>query len=283
MSADRDSENGLRALGAVSWDAVVDVSRQPAQVRRAVRYLRTDHWVFVSSGNVYARFDRPEQKEDAPILEPLADDVMVDMSVYGAAKVACEEAVRMTSSATIARVGLIGGPGDWSGRSGYYPWRFSHPTGLDVLVPDDPSFPLALIDVDDLVAWLIHAAEDRLPGTFNVTGPTITLENLIAESRAVVGAHAPEPTWVPKDTLAAGGISGWMGPRSLPLWIEDPDWRWFATLDTTAARAHGLRTRPLAETLARTLAYEETRTEPRQTGLTDADEIALRRLLTLGC
>lgn len=62
--------------------------------------------------------------------------------------------------------------------------------------------------------------------------------------------------------------------------IEDPDWRWFATLNSDAARAHGLRTRPLRETLAAALAYEEERTEPRQTGLTDDEERALRAHLT---
>jgi hypothetical protein len=63
------------------------------------------------------------------------------------------------------------------------------------------------------------------------------------------------------------------------MWISDPEWRWFATLDTTAARRHGLRTRPLEETLRRTLAYEESRTEPRGTGLTDEEEVALRAAL----
>ena len=39
-----------------------------------------------------------------------------------------------------------------------------------------------------------------------------------------------------------------------------------------SARALGLVTRPLEETLRDTLAYEETRTVPRKAGLTDDDE-----------
>jgi nucleoside-diphosphate-sugar epimerase len=187
----------------------------------------------------------------------------------------------MASSATstVVRCGLIGGPGDASGRSGYYVWRTAHPTGADLLVPPDLDFPCALIDVDDLAAWIVHAASERVDGVFNATGPTITLGELVETGRRVVGEGAPTARPVPADVLEREGISQWMGPRSLPMWISDPEWRWFATLDTTAARRHGLRTRPLEETLRRTLAYEESRTEPRGTGLTNEEEVALRAAL----
>lgn len=70
-----------------------------------------------------------------------------------------------------------------------------------------------------------------------------------------------------------------MGPASLPLWIGDADRRGFATMDTTRARGAGLTLRPLRETLADALAYEESRPEgeERGAGLTDDDE---RRVLT---
>lgn len=277
---DRDRDDGLAPLRGTTWDAVIDLTRQPGHARRAVRDLEAVHWVLVSSGNVYARFDRPEQAEDAPTLAPLADDVMADMSQYGPAKVACEEAVRGgCESWTIVRSGLIGGAGDWSGRNGYYPWRFAHPTGADVLVPPDPSMPTALIDVADLAEWVVECAAHRHHGVFNVTGPTVELGRFLSTAREVAGsAAAPRP--LPADVLAAAGVGAWMGPSTLPLWIEDPDWRWFATLNSDAARAHGLRTRPLRETLAAALAYEEERTEPRQTGLTDDEERALRAHLT---
>jgi hypothetical protein len=63
-----------------------------------------------------------------------------------------------------------------------------------------------------------------------------------------------------------------MGPRSMPLWIDDPGMRGFATMDTARARADGLVTRPLADTLRAALAYEETREGSRPTGLTDEEE-----------
>ena len=36
-----------------------------------------------------------------------------------------------------------------------------------------------------------------------------------------------------------------MGPRSVPLWIGDPDWQGFSARDGSAAVAAGLTHRPL--------------------------------------
>jgi nucleoside-diphosphate-sugar epimerase len=194
------------------------------------------------------------------------------MEVYGEAKVSCENAVRdADGTASIVRSGLIGGPGDWSGRTGYWPWRFAHPVGERVVVPDDLDFPCAIIDVRDLAAWLVTAAEDRLDGTFNATGPTTPLREVLATSARVAGSSA---TVLPvgRDRLEELGVGAWMGPASLPLWIDDADWRGFATMGTARARAAGLTTRPLEQTLRDTLAFEETRTVPRAAGLDDDDE-----------
>lgn len=279
VTADRDADNAYAAVADRTWDAVIDLARQPGHARRAADQIRARHWLLVSTANVYAQFDQPEQDERSALLEPLAGEVMADMEDYGAAKVACEDAVRASGrSWTIIRPGLIGGAGDTSGRSGYYPWRFAHPTGADVLVPPDLTFPVALIDVEDLARWAIHCAEHGVCGVFNATGPTTTLSDVLATAREVAASTAtPRP--VPAETLAGAGITHWMGPRSLPLWIDDPAWRWFSTLDTAAARRHGLSLRPLRDTLAAALAYEETRTDPRQAGLTDEGERFLRELL----
>lgn len=277
VRADRDDEAGLAAVAGTTWDAVVDVSRQPGQVRRAVRDLTTAHHLFVSTGNVYAAFDSLEQDEDAPLRAALDGDVMVDMETYGEAKVACEEAVLAGSApATVVRSGLIGGPGDASGRTGYWPWRFAHPVGGEVVVPDDPDFPTALVDVRDLAAWIVTLVEQRTAGVFNATGPTTRLADALAAA-AEVGGSGSRPRRVAPEILAGLGVQNWMGPASLPLWISDPDWRGFATMDTTRARAAGLRTRPLRETFAAALAYEESRDPAdRKAGLTDEDE---RRVL----
>lgn len=274
--ADRDEHDGLTPVASEKWDAVIDLSRQPGQVRRAASQLRAEHWVFISSGNVYAGFSTIEQDENAALLSPLASDVMEDMTTYGEAKVACEEAVRGSGpSATIIRSGLIGGPDDWSGRSGYWPWRFANPTGDDVIVPDDPDFPCALIDVRDLASWIVTAAERRLDGTFNATGPTIPLQQVIATAKEVAKSSVT-PLPVAVTTLKEPGIGSWMGPASLPLWIDDPEWRGFVSMNTKRARAAGLVTRPLEDTLRAALEFENHRTEPRKAGLTDDEERRVR-------
>ncbi|MEO5609395.1 MAG: oxidoreductase [Ornithinibacter sp.] len=278
VAGDRDTEGGLSAVDGARWDAVVDVSRHPGQVRRATRQLDAGHWVLVSSANVYADFSTLEQDEDSRVRAPLDGEVMTSMDVYGEAKVACEEAMRAAEgTATIVRSGLLGGPGDWTGRTGYWPWRFAHPVDEEVVVPDDPGFPCALIDVRDLAGWIVSAAEHGLDGTFNATGPTTPLAEVLDTARHLGGAGA-RPRPVPGARLAELGVAAWMGPRSLPLWIDDPQWRGFATLDTSRARACGLVTRPLRETLADAAAHEEVRVTPRRAGLSDEEEREVLRL-----
>lgn len=279
VTGDRDADDGLAAVADRHWDAVVDVTLHPAHVHRAVRDLRTEHWVFVSTANVYE--PGAGMDEDAPLLEPFTGERMSTTEEYGPAKVACEDAYRDSgTTATLARAGLIGGPGDESGRSGYWPWRFAHPVdppehadggGPAVVVPDDPDHPTALIDVRDLAGWLLRAATRRLDGAFNVTGPSTPLGQVLAAAAEAAGGLA-RPRPVPPARLAELGVTGWMGPASLPLWIDDPALRGFGTLDTSRAVAAGLVTRPLVETFRDVLPYEEARRGARGCGLDDVDE-----------
>lgn len=182
------------------------------------------------------------------------------------------------------RSGLIAGAGDDTGRSGYYPWRFAHPTGQDVLVPGDPDFPVAMIDVKDLAAWMVRCAEQRVTGTFNATGPTVTLRDVLETARRVAartaaGAPRVPARAVPPQRLLGAGVRPWMGPDSLPWWIPDSQMRYAATADTRGARENGLVCRPLEPTLADALAFEESRGGPAGAGLGDARELRLRASL----
>lgn len=274
VRADRDEEEALTPVVGRRWDAVVDLTSQPGHARRAVRDLDAAHWVFVSTANVYTPSPQVDRDEDAPLVPALEAGTMTGPEDYGPAKVACERTYSGSGgTATLVRAGLIGGAGDTSGRSGYWPWRFAHPIGQDlrVAVPDDPDHPCALVDVRDIAAFVVTAAVRRLDGAYNVTGPTVPLSDLLAAAAEVAGTGA-RPRAIPAARLAELGVNPWMGPRSMPLWIDDPALRGFATLDTTRARADGLTTRPLAQTLRAALGHEERRTGPRPTGLTDEEE-----------
>ena len=277
MRADRDQDDALSVVSDRNWDAVIDLASQPVHARRAVRDLRAEHWVYVSSVSVYTRGDDPDRDELASTAEPLTSDRFTEISDYGAAKMACENIYRENSTShTILRPGLIGGNEDETGRSGYYPWRFAHPTGDDVLVPD-PSFPVALIDIEDLASWIIDCADRQHLGTFNAAGETTTLAEVLELSREVTGSAAVARV-VSDEALEAFGVNPWMGGKSLPLWINERELRYAATANSAAARAHGLRLRPIRQTLAAALVYENSRSE-RPAGLSDEEERALRQSL----
>ncbi len=277
---DRDHHHGLEPLTGRRWDAVVDLARQPGQVRRAVRDLTTRHWVFVSTANVYADQATGGQDESGTLLPPLDADAMTDPAEYGPAKVACENLVRGTASSTIARAGLIVGPGDVSGRLGYWPWRFARETATPVVIPDDPDQPVQLIDVGDLAAWLLDCAEGRVDGVFNAAGTPTTLGQVLDAARTTAGHRGPVLA-APSDWLVGHGVTPWMGERSLPLWLGGDHGLWgFQSHRNDRALASGLRLRPLEDTLVDVRARETWRgTDPRAAGLDDAAQAELVRAL----
>lgn len=282
VRADRTSPTAYVDLTG-SWDAAIDVTRQPGQVRSAVAALadRVAHWVLVSSASVYADLTIVGGDESMPLHEPLEHDVMHDMSEYGPAKAACERLLLDGVGAErvhIARAGLIGGPGDWSGRSVYWPWRFAHPSTPErqVLAPD-VACRVQLLDVRDLASWLVEAAERRIAAIANVGGEPLTLAEHLAVARQVGGTDA-QPVLVSEDWLLAHDVQPWMGPQSLPLWLP-PDAVGLNSSDLTFVESLGMRRRPLAETLADTLAWRNAHPAVElQAGLTDDEE---RRLLAM--
>jgi 2'-hydroxyisoflavone reductase len=238
------------ALTEGTWDAVVDVSRTPSHVRRAVAAVPDAHWVFVSTINVYA--DNGSSAME-PLVEPITEDVDLaeDPEAYGPMKVACEQLVTEgAASSMLVRPGLIVGPGDPSGRFSYWPERLAR--GGEVLAPGSPDDVVQVIDVRDLAAWILDSADARTTGAFDGVGEIKTLARLLGEVAAGVG---PEPsfTWVDSDFLSAQDVQPWAGEGSIPLWLPRPEYDGMMSHSPDPAIAAGLRLRPVADTARDTL------------------------------
>ena len=245
-----DRDGGLDALQGRSFDAVVDTSGYVPRVVAATIDALGDvgHYTFVSSISVYGEVPTPPT-EETPVVE-LAEPTENWREAYGELKADCEEVVRERfPDAFVPRPGLIVGPWDHTGRFTYWPARLAD--GGRVLVPSPPDAPAQVIDVRDLAAWIVRAAESGLGGTYNaVDRPTIRA-TLIETCREAAGAEA-ELVWVDSGFLLARDVGEWM---ELPLWLASPEYAGMLSIEPAAAFAAGLETRPLAETARDTLAW----------------------------
>ncbi len=282
VTDDRNRPEAYDSLVNTRWDLVLDVSRQPGQVRSALAALseRSERWVFVSSGSVYADHSRPGAGLDTPLLPGLDGDVAA-LETYGEGKVACEEACRAArgDDVLLARSGLIAGYGDRSDRLGYWPGRYAlaQEDGGPVLVPERTDRPAQFVDVEDLAAWLVEAGLRGVTGAVDAYGPQRVLGDVLAAAREVAGFTGTEVS-VSDEALHAAGVDEFMGERSLALWLADPEWAGFSARDTTSAQAAGLEVRGLDETLRDALAWERElglARAGRRAGLDRSDELAI--------
>ncbi|QIM18626.1 NAD-dependent epimerase/dehydratase family protein [Leucobacter coleopterorum] len=283
VRADRDEDHGLSPVTHDTWDAVIDVASQPGYVRRSVRDLAAfaDQYVYISSCNAYASLAEDGIAETAPLNTPLVAGVMASTEEYGEAKVACEDAVLAAfgpKRTIIIRPGLIGGPGDPTGRTSYWPLRLANPSTPDgrVLVPEASDQLTSVIDVRDLAAWIIHLLEHSIRGIFNAAGDPVLLNHHLDIARTITH-HQGKLVPASSDWLIANGVAQWSGPRSLPLWVTDAEARGIGALSNSSAKNAGLRLRPLAKTLADTLAWATAHNivTVNGAGLSDEEETSL--------
>lgn len=147
-------------------------------------------------------------------------------------------------------------------------------------MPDTPDLPTQVIDVRDLVAWLLDAAEQQLTGAFNTVGPTTPFAEWVELARAA-GGHTGPVRSAEADWLVKQGVGQWAGPDSLAMWLVEPGWEGWSRRDGAAAVRAGLRHRPRAEAIADALAWEREQglERDRGAGLSRARERELIALL----
>lgn len=280
VPVDRDQTAGLADLAGESFDAVVDVARLPGHVGYALDALaaRAEHWTFVSTCSVYADNSTPGQTAaDAPLLAAApADSLDGDPEQYGPNKVACENLVRdRVGDAFIVRAGLVVGPDDPTDRFGYWPQRIA--AGGEVLAPGDPAEQVQYIDVADLAAWILDAAENGTAGTYDGVCSPMPRGSFLTEIAAAVGQPDVTFSWVPQDFLTEHGVRPWAGPDSLSLWLPLPEYAGFLTRDPAASVAAGMRNRPLGDTVRAWQTWFAARAEPvpLKAGISRAKETAV--------
>ncbi len=260
LRGDRDGD--LKALEGRTWDVVVDTSGYfPKQVRASAGLLAksTKHYVFVSSISVFDDTSRPGLDESSPVGRlPAGTDpdslTKITGGSYGPLKALCEEAAEKAMPGRVLNVrpGLIVGPGDRSDRFTYWPVRVAR--GGAVLAPGAPTDPIQIIDVRDLAAWIVRAADERVAGVFNATGPkdVLTIGTLLATCKDVSRSDATF-RWADAAFLEASKVSAW---SDMPVWLPPAgETAGASAVSARKAIARGLTFRPLAATVEDTLAY----------------------------
>ncbi|MEE2568627.1 epimerase [Pseudarthrobacter sp. J64] len=286
LKSDRSLGANSYAEASGEWDSVIEVARDPVFARDALTALagRARHWTFVSSCSVYADHSMPQAAELADLLPPLPPGTPSTPETYGESKSAIEQATLEAAAgrAHLCRAGLISGPGDSSDRYGYWPARFAR-DNRPVVVPDIPGSATQVIDVRDLAAWVLDAAQRGITGPLNAVGEQVAFGDYLEASREISGFQGAVLA-AAEDWLVERGIQYWSGPDSLPLWLP-PGHDGFSSRSNAAARAAGLSLRPWQETLQDTLDDERRRglSRERKAGLTpEREDRLVRELLPAG-
>ncbi len=255
-------------LAAEDFDAVIDTSRTPSHVRRAVAAWPGAHWVFVSTVNVYADGGPPDPGPDSPLVDAIEEDkdLRENPEAYGPMKVACERLVLDGAERSmVVRPGLIVGPGDPTGRFSYWPERLAE--GGTVLAPGNPADRIQIVDARDLADWFVRSVENGTTGVYDGVGPVNPVGDVVAESATGVGATV-DLVWTGQDFLADQGVEPWMGPGSLPLWLPRPEYDAMMTHRFEPSAQAGLRVRSYSDTARDTLAWLRETPDAERTGLT---------------
>jgi 2'-hydroxyisoflavone reductase len=262
-----DRDHDLDRLADGTWDVTVDACAYvPRQVDELAAALggRGGRHVFISTVSVYAEPMPPNSDENAPLAtldDP--DTEVVDEHTYGGLKVLCERAVhRHHSDALVIRPTYVVGPHDYTHRFTYWIERIAD--GGRVLVPAVQDYGIQFIDARDQARWVCELVERGESGAFHTVSPTppFTFADMV---QTIVDAVAPDGTsieWVDPAFLLENEVDD----SSLPLWVPTTDPDPGMACDPSHARAHGLTTRTLTDTVRETLEHERRTPTPNPGG-----------------
>lgn len=261
-----DRTNNLAALDNRRFDAVIDAcGYTPREVAFTAAALKdkVERYCFVSTVSVYADLSiaNHEASELAVIDDP--DTEVIDGRTYGALKVLSEKQVLALygKRALILRPGLVVGPLDYTERFTYWLARHALPSlGNSLFAPGAPSDPLQFIDGRDFGRFTASALSQQLSGTYNVvTDPGSITSGQLMQACSLVSSPRATPLeliWADAEFLQSGRINPW---TDLPAWMPTKGvTAGFALTSNSAARAAGLQTRPLAQTVAELYAWWKT-------------------------
>jgi nucleoside-diphosphate-sugar epimerase len=251
LVGDRLAADGLAALDAGGWDAVVDTwSGDPAAVRSAAGSLkgRAGHYTYVSSRSVYAEGSPSPLTELSPVVEPDTEFAYAAQKRGG--EIAAEQG--FDGPVLLGRAGLILGPYEDVGR---LPWWLNRlHRGGATLAPGPRDLPLQYVDARDLAGFLLDAAGRGLAGAYNLVSESghATMGELLDTANEVTGGNA-ELRWTDPRVILNAGVEPW---TDLPIWLPPgPDHEHLHYAEVTKARAAGLVCRPVRETVADTWAW----------------------------
>jgi 2'-hydroxyisoflavone reductase len=265
-----DRKGQLDSLRGRTWDVVIDDSGYiPKYVKMSAELLAPNvgYCLYTSSISADASFAKPNDIHSPTGKLTDLDVEEITGGTYGPMKALCEQytAEAFKGRVSIVRPGYIVGPLDMTDRFTYWPVRASK--GGEMLAPGTPKDPVQVIDVRDLVKWMMGLVEARTNGYFNAVSPpgAFTMGDLVTTSLRASPKAGTKVTWVSEDFLAAH----WK-PDDLDLPPWSPMKGDSAGASLTAIKESvetGLRSRPLQQTVNDTLAWFQTLPPDRQATL----------------
>lgn len=282
LRADRTVTSELAAaLAGRGWDAVVDFACYTGAEAGAAADLldhRTDHYVFISSGQVYLvreRLAKPFRERDyaGPVMpEPAAGTDDAAQWRYGIDKRAAEDVLASAWQtrrfpATSLRLPMVHGPRDHYGRIAGVLARLAD--GGPIVVPDRPHDPIRHVFADDVVAAILKVVETGLGrgSAFNVgQDETIAFDDFMGMIADAAG-HELRIAKVEPGALERAALLPGCSPFSS---------RWMSELDNSVGRQElRLRFTPAETWLPQLVSWYETHPSVPPSYARRSEELAL--------